>query len=131
MFRTLPKVSLDLEAVLNVISIDLCCHLHLEPHETNIRMRMAYGTDAGVVGERTSVSIKERDLTCWLTFLVVESAPLKLIVRTPAMTHIKASLAFDKNISVVIGAGKTVTLLLWTYGKENHDALSEEFISDE
>lgn len=47
------------------------------------------------------------------------------------MKDTKASLHFDRDVLIVRGEGKTVTLSLWTDGGAKYDALSEEFTSSD
>lgn len=94
-FGTVVRDLFDSGAVPDVMFADLCSRLHLEPPKTNRRMKVADGTETGVVGEVTKVAITVGDLTCQMTFLVVISAPFCLIIGRPAITKMKASLDFD------------------------------------
>lgn len=80
-FETVVRALLDSGAVPNVMSVNICSPLHLEPHETNRIMKMADGTETGVVGKVTKIAITIGDLRCQMTFSVVRCAPFCSIIR--------------------------------------------------
>lgn len=70
-------------------------------------------------------------MTCLLTVLVLNDVLFSLIIGHPAMKVMKASLHFDKNVTVFRSEESKIVVPLRTNGEALDDQLSEEFTSNE
>lgn len=100
------------------MSAKICSQLHIQPHDTNRRMKMADGTEAMVLGDVGEVPFTVGRITYNLTFLVVKGVPFDLIFGRPPRDTIRAAHSFDKERATFRSGTKEVTVPLCA-DKEN------------
>lgn len=88
----------DSEAIPDVMSVAICSRLHVAPTETNRRIIMVKSRDESVVGEVTRVLVTVRQMMIQFSCLVVRSSSYDLIIESPSVQKMRASLDSVKNI---------------------------------
>lgn len=115
-YETVEAALIVSYAVPNVLLADLCTQPNLHPSPANRRMKMFDSTEAGVVGAVARVPVTAGDLMCQSSILAANRVAFSLIIGRPATRAMKDLLDFYRDIAILRGDERTVTLLIWTDG---------------
>lgn len=127
-FERTAQVLFDSGAIPNMTAADIRSQQHLQPHSTNIRIRIADRFNATVLGEIDKVPFIVVGVTHSLTVSVVNNGPFRPVIGRPAMKSMRASLEFDEDISIVQSRKQAITVPLCTDNKTDGHLMIKEII---